>query len=212
MSGAEKSYRRLAPIYDVIYGTLLQPGRRRAMARLAPRPGDWILEIGVGTGFSLSEYPAGCHVVAIDLSEPMIKRARARIERQRIGHVSICRMDAGSLAFPDERFDAVYAPYVINVVPHPARAAREMLRVCREGGRIVLLNHFDRVETARSRTHRVIGRVASRIAAVNWRLDFHEFIRESRLVPQSIEAVNLGGVSSVVVCVKPCARPGRPVR
>src|SRR5262249_46825467 len=142
----ETVYQRLAPIYDLIYGAMLQPGRRRAMARLAPRAGESILEIGVGTGFGLMADPAGCRVVAIDLSAPMIERAAARVKRRTIAHLSLCRMDAARLAFPDAHFDAVYAPYVINVVSEPVQAAREMLRVCRPGGRLVLLNHFDRVD------------------------------------------------------------------
>src|SRR5262245_35828755 len=110
---------------------MLQPGRSRAMERLAPRAGESILEVGVGTGFGLMAYPSHCRVVAIDLTASMIARAQRRLRTHRIAHVSLCRMDAATLAFPDSRFDAVYAPYVINVVPDPVRMAREMLRVCR---------------------------------------------------------------------------------
>jgi len=195
-------YERLAPLYDVIYGALLEPGRRRAVARLAPRPGERILEVGVGTGFGLRRYPAGCRVVAIDLSEPMIARARARLVRQRLEHVALCRMDAARLAFCDGQFDAVYAPYLINVVPDPVRVAREMLRVCRTGGRLVLLNHFDRVDGDRDAVDRLVGHVAVRVSGVNWHLDFHDFLRATGLAPRSVEAVNIPRVSSVVLCHK----------
>jgi phosphatidylethanolamine/phosphatidyl-N-methylethanolamine N-methyltransferase len=67
----EAVYERLAPIYDLIYGITLAPGRRHAMGRLAPGPGELILEIGVGTGLSAVRYPLGCRVVAIDLSAHM---------------------------------------------------------------------------------------------------------------------------------------------
>ena len=138
----ESIYQRLAPLYDLIYGIALQHGRRHAMTRLAPARGESILEIGVGTGLSATAYPPDCRVVAIDLSGAMLHRARRRLGRQRLQHVSLCRMDATRLAFPDACFDAVYAPYVVNVVRDPVEAAREMRRVCRPGGRIVLLNHF----------------------------------------------------------------------
>jgi len=196
-------YQRLAPIYDLLYGVMLQPGRRRAMARLAPHPGESILEVGVGTGFGLMAYPTGCRVVAIDLSEPMIERAASRLKRHRIEHVSLCRMDAARLAFPDAHFDAVYAPYVINVVGDPVQAAREMLRVCRPGGRLVLLNHFDRVDGSDNAVKRIVGEFATRMTRVNWNLDFLTFISETGLAVESVEAVNLGNVSSVVLCEKP---------
>src|SRR5262249_17118758 len=167
----ESVYARLAPLYDLLYGATLQPGRRRAMARLAPEPGERILEVGVGTGVGLIAYPPGCRVVAIDLSAPMIERAAMRLGRNRIEHVTLGRMDAARLAFPDAMFDAVYAPYVINVVSDPVQTAREMLRVCRPGGRMVLLNHFDRVPGSPTALDRLVGTLATRVSRVNWHLD-----------------------------------------
>jgi phosphatidylethanolamine/phosphatidyl-N-methylethanolamine N-methyltransferase len=199
----EAVYERLAPVYDLVYGLVLQHGRRRGMARLAPDAGESILEIGVGTGLSAVEYPSGCRVVAIDLSAPMIARARARLARHEVRHVSLCRMDAEHLAFSDGRFDAVYAPYVMNVVPNPIRVAREMLRVCRSGGRIVLLNHFEQVHGASEGVNRIVGRLASQVSGCNWHLDLGGFLQEAGLTPLSIELVNVPRVSSVVVCNKP---------
>ena len=193
-------YQRIAPLYDIIYGALLQPGRDLAMTRLAPRAGQRILEIGVGTGFALRRYPSGCTVVAIDLSASMIARAHARLRRHRLEHVALCRMDAGALAFADQSFDAVYAPYVLNVVLDPIRVAREMLRVCRPGGRLVILNHFDHPDEPDSHLARMVGQIASTLTAVNWKFSFVDFVRESGLQPESIEAANVAGVSSVVVC------------
>ena len=201
MTQTVEVYQRLAPIYDLIYGVTLAPGRRHAMRRLAPRLGESILEIGVGTGLSAVEYPQGCRVVAIDLSAPMLARARARLARRRVQHVTLCRMDAARLAFPDARFDAIYAPYVMNVVPDPVNVAREILRVCRRAGRIVLLNHFDGVNGASHPVHRLLGHLVSRIG-VNWHVDLNSFLRDSGLNAQSVELVNVPRVSSVVVCYK----------
>ncbi len=107
------------------------------------------------------------------------------------------------MAFPDEQFDAVYAPYVVNVVPDPVPVGREMLRVCRPGGRLVLLNHFEGVEGVNAATGRIIGRLATAMTGVNWGLDLSAFVRDAGLTLQSIEPVNFGRVSSVVVCRKP---------
>ena len=75
----ETIYKRLAPVYDLIYGATLDPGRRLAMTRLAPGSGELILEVGVGTGLSAVEYPNRCRVAAIDLSPAMLHRARIRL-------------------------------------------------------------------------------------------------------------------------------------
>jgi phosphatidylethanolamine/phosphatidyl-N-methylethanolamine N-methyltransferase len=200
---ADLVYERLAPLYDVIYGAMLQPGRERAIARLDPQPGERILEVGVGTGFGLAAYAPECRVVAIDLSPPMIARAYVRLRRHRLAHITLCRMDAARLAFADGRFDAVYAPYLINVVPDPVCVAHEMLRVCRPGGRLVLLNHFDGIEGANVPLNRAVGRLATVVSGVNWQLDFGTFVRASGLRLRSVEAVNVPPVSSVVLCRKP---------
>jgi phosphatidylethanolamine/phosphatidyl-N-methylethanolamine N-methyltransferase len=197
----EAIYERLAPIYDLIYGVTLDHGRRHAMTRLAPSSGELILEIGVGTGLSAVNYPRSCRVVAIDLSAPMIERAQTRLARRGIQHVILCRMDAARLAFADARFDAVYAPYVMNIVPDPATVVREMLRVCRPSGRLVMLNHFDRAEGGR-KLDALIGHLASR-AGVNWHIDLPGLLRDAGLSALSVEGVNLPRVSSVVVCRKP---------
>ncbi len=198
-STVERIYQRLAPIYDLVYGITLEHGRRRAMARLAPAAGESILEIGVSTGLSAIRYPRGCRVVAVDLSAPMLERAQARLARRGVQHVTLCRMDGSQLAFAAATFDAIYCAYVMNVVPDPLQVAREMLRVCRPGGRLVLLNHFDRANGPSHPWHDLAGRVATRVG-VNWRIDLQAFLRDAGLRAESIEPVNIPRVSSVVVC------------
>jgi phosphatidylethanolamine/phosphatidyl-N-methylethanolamine N-methyltransferase len=197
----ETVYQRLAPIYDLIYGVTLAPGRRHAMARLAPGGGESILEIGVGTGLSALTYPSGCRVFGIDLSSHMLDRARARFARHGVQHVTLCRMDAARLAFFDGQFDAIYAPYLINVVPDPVKVAREMLRVCRPAGRIVLLNHFEQSSGTSHPIDRFLGGLASR-TGVNWHVELGAFLRDAGLIARSVERVNVPRVSSVVVCYK----------
>jgi phosphatidylethanolamine/phosphatidyl-N-methylethanolamine N-methyltransferase len=148
-----------------------------------------------------------CRADAIDLSPAMLARAQTRLAKRRVRHVALCRMDAARLAFRDDEFDAVYAPYLINVVPDPARVARELLRVCRPGGRLVFLNHF---------RHRpgvldwCLGRVATIVTGVNWDLDLGVFLRDTGLVAVSVERVNRPPVSSVVVCRKPSIAMSSP--
>src|SRR5919197_2905502 len=135
-------YENLAWVYDIVFGPALHPGRVDAIRRMAIGPGDRVLEVGVGTGINAALYPKHCSVTGIDLSSSMLEKARDRIARKGVRNVRVMEMDAANLKFADDSFDIVYAPYVISVVPDPVSVAQEMRRVCRPGGRIIILNHF----------------------------------------------------------------------
>lgn len=137
----EKVYAVLARVYDDCFDWALGPGRRHAVSRLRIRPGERVLEVGVGTGLSLPYYPSGCEITGVDISEPMLDRARERAEG--LGsNISLRLMDARELAFSDASFDHVLAPYVISVVPEPHRVMGEIRRVCKPGGTVIVVNHF----------------------------------------------------------------------
>jgi phosphatidylethanolamine/phosphatidyl-N-methylethanolamine N-methyltransferase len=201
VTAAEILYGPLTPIYDVVCGAALEPGRRRALAHLNPLPGETILEVGVGTGQGLDAYPDGCRVVAIDLSLSMMQRARKRLAHENAPRVSLLQMDAGRLAFPDDTFDAVYVPYTVNVVPDPVAVGRELVRVCRPGGRLLMLNHFEGIPETTNLTNAVVGRLAKAFS-VNWNLNVHEFLDALGLQPTVIESVNVPRLSSIVMCSK----------
>jgi phosphatidylethanolamine/phosphatidyl-N-methylethanolamine N-methyltransferase len=135
-------YAVLARVYDDGFDWALGPGRRLAVTRLPIRPGDRVLEVGVGTGLSLPHYPPDCHITGIDISEPMLEQARERAAAMGRDQVDFHLMDARELAFPDGSFDHVLAPYVISVVPEPRRVMAEITRVCRPRGSVVVVNHF----------------------------------------------------------------------
>src|SRR4030081_2102170 len=135
-------YENIAWAYDLIFGPALHPGRVNAIRRMGIKPGDRVLEVGVGTGINAALYPTDCSVTGIDLSSSMLEKARERVARKGVRNVRLLQMDAANLKFADDTFDIVYAPYVISVVPDPVAVTREMRRVCRPGGRIVILNHF----------------------------------------------------------------------
>jgi len=138
----ERVYGVLARVYDGFFDWALGPGRRFAVSQLMPRPGERVLEVGVGTGLSLPLYPVGCNVVGIDISEPMLDRARTRLEGLEHASVRLENMDARAIAYGDGHFDKVLAPYVISVVPDPAQVMAEITRVCRPGGTVIVVNHF----------------------------------------------------------------------
>lgn len=136
------AYRRYAGFYNALFGPVLQPGRKAVVEALKCKPGERVLEVGVGTGLALDLYPAGVHVTGIDVSREMLEKARARVAKRGLSHVeALLEMDAEAMTFPDASFDKVVAMYVVPVVPNPARLLAELHRVCRPTGEIYLVNH-----------------------------------------------------------------------
>ena len=193
-------YDRLASIYDVLFGPILHPGRLAALERMGIQPGDRILEVGVGTGINAPLYPATCRVTGIDLFLPMLEKARERVKRRGIEHVQLQQMDATHLGFADGAFDIVYAPYLVNVVPDPLRVAAEMRRVCRPGGKIVILNHFLATGPVMSRIDRLVAPLTVHIG-FKADLDMDAFLAQTGLKPVSIEKVSVGRMWTLVTCV-----------
>src|SRR5262249_1178131 len=107
------------------------------------RVGGRILEVGVGTGLSFGDYDASTEIVGIDFSEPMVARARQRLESGLYPHVkALMVMDAHDLTFEEASFDCVVAQFVITLVADPERVLSECARVVRPGGEIILVNHL----------------------------------------------------------------------
>jgi len=197
----ERVYEKLASSYDLFFGPTLHPGRLVARDRMGITPGSHILEVGVGTGINTSLYPSNCHVTGIDLSSSMLDKARERVAREGIRNVRLLEMDAAKTTFADDTFDIVYAPYLISVVPDPVMVAREMRRICKPGGKIIILNHFRSANAVLSRVERAISPFTVHIGFKS-DLDLPAFLAQAELRPESIEKVNVPKIWSLVTCVK----------
>ena len=137
-----RAYARWAPIYDVVFGAVFDSGRK-ASIESAEQVGGRILDVGIGTGISLMDFSRGNRIVGVDISEPMLRRARRRVIEADLDNVEcLAVMDAERLGFPDNFFDVVVAQYVITAVPNPDATLSEFARVTRPGGEIVLVNHI----------------------------------------------------------------------
>jgi phosphatidylethanolamine/phosphatidyl-N-methylethanolamine N-methyltransferase len=137
-AGVAAAYDRWAPIYDLVFGNVFASGRSQAIAA-AERAGARILEVGVGTGISLSQYSLQSELVGVDISDAMLDKARKRVREFGLSNVrEISRMDAEALNYPDGAFDVVVAQYVVTAVPNPERALDEFVRVVRAGGEIII--------------------------------------------------------------------------
>lgn len=197
----DRVYAKIAKVYDAVFGPTLHPGRIEAMRQMAVKPGELVLEVGVGTGINAPLYPRQAQVVGIDFSAAMLEKARERIEREGLTNVRLFQMDAAALQFADDTFDIVYAPYLVSVVPDPVQVAQEMRRVCKPGGRIVILNHFRSPNPVLSFFERLISPMTIHIG-FKADLDLPGFLAQAKLTPVSVRKVNFPRIWSLVICVK----------
>ena len=137
-----KIYAEFSHLYDMIFQRIFFPRIASVIKSLRLEPGARVLEVGVGTGLSLSAYPSHCDVVGIDLAQDMLDQAQDKIREQGWQHISLRQMDALNLSFPDDSFDYVMAFHVVSVVPDATRLLDEARRVLRPNGTLVVINHF----------------------------------------------------------------------
>src|SRR5687768_18249833 len=160
----QQAYDRLAKVYDFFFGAILQPGRVRAVRSINSRPGLRVLELGIGTGLTAPLYSRDWSVVGVDLSSAMLIQARKRINELGLEQsVHLFQADGARLPFDDESFDVVLVPYVMSVVPDPIGVGRELRRVCRQSGQIILLNHFLSQDSLGAKFERWISPLTTRI-------------------------------------------------
>jgi phosphatidylethanolamine/phosphatidyl-N-methylethanolamine N-methyltransferase len=190
------TYRIYAPLYDHTFGAILGPGRRALTEAVCALNPASILEVGIGTGLTLEEYPQTADIVGIDLSDEMLEKARERAAALPERRIHLAAMNAEAMDFPDGYFDCVAVPYVLSVTPHPERLVAEIRRVCKKGGTILILNHF-----SGSRFWWFLERAVSSLAAkIGFRSDFcyQEQILRYEWEVLSVKRVNLFGLSKLV--------------
>ena len=164
-----RAYARWAPIYDLVFGAVFERGRKASIAA-AERIGGRILEVGVGTGLSLPDYSWTNRITGVDLSAPMLLKAKARVAEHRLTNVDgLAVMDAQHLGFQDGVFDVVVAQYVITAVPDPEATLDEFVRVLKPGGEIILVNHLGAETGLRKSFEQWFAPVARRLG---WRPEF----------------------------------------
>jgi ArsR family transcriptional regulator len=114
--------------------------RARALTHMID-PDRTAADIGTGTGILASELARlGVRVIGVDNSSRMLDAARAKLEGAGITTVELRRGEAHSLPIEDEEVDAAFAHMVLHYLPSPAEALREMARIVRPGGVVVVVD------------------------------------------------------------------------
>ena len=196
----ERAYELLAPVYDFIFDWIFAPGRQAAISHLGLTPNETVLEVGIGTGLNLPLYPPSCRLTGIDLSGEMLDKAVERTHKLAMPGVVLKVMDATSMDFADDTFDKALATYTISAVPDPIRVLREMRRVVKPDGVIVILNHF---KSDRWLWGHIEDGVAPICTRLGWKsnLPMKPLLDEVGLTPELTVKVNMFNGWRLVKCV-----------
>ena len=198
----ERAYELYAPVYDFIFDWIFAPGRVAAVKHLDIQRGESVLEVGIGTGLNLPLYPPASRLTGIDLSEEMLDKAVERVQTLAMPNVTLKVMDATSMDFEDDEFDKAVATYTISAVPDPVAVLREMRRVVKPGGVLVILNHF---RSERRHTGFFEDMVAPVCTRLGWKsnLSMAPLLEQVGLVPELVAKVNMFNGWRLVKCVNP---------
>lgn len=136
----QKRYDRFSYFYDFLDGgiekKLFGAWRKKLIGNLRGE----ILEIGIGTGKNLEYYNKKEKVTGIDISSKMLEKAEQKRKSLK-GNYNLLVMDAQHLKFKDKSFDYVLCTFVLCSVPDPVKVLKEMKRVCKKKGNIIMIEH-----------------------------------------------------------------------
>jgi len=196
----QRAYELYAPVYDFIFDWIFAPGRAAAVKPLALQPNDRVLEVGIGTGLNLPLYPPAVRLTGIDLSQEMLDKAVERVQTLTMPNVTLKVMDATSMDFGENEFDKALATYTISAVPDPVAVLREMRRVVRPDGILVLLNHFRSERRAVGRFEDLVAPICTRLG---WKsnLPLTPLLKQVGLTAEVVVKVNMFNGWRLVKCV-----------
>lgn len=187
-------YTRIAPLYDRIFNRPLEEGNNLIAEllreRVLPERKLKVLEVGIGSGFTLEKLPTHVDYTGVDVNKAMLSLARTRAEHRNLTSVHLKVMDAMNLEFSDSQFDLVLAPSVLSAMDEPSRALREMERILRPGGEIVIIMNLRKRGSLRSSLVKALGPITRNF--LGYRVDLY---LEDLQVPGNLELIERNDIN-----------------
>jgi ubiquinone/menaquinone biosynthesis C-methylase UbiE len=195
-----RRYQRISRFYDAME-TLAEkryhPWRERFWSLVNDAN---ILEVGVGTGKNMPYYPESVHITGIDLTPGMLGRAVKKAQTSGIeSQVNLQLGDAQTLDFPDSSFDTALATFVFCSVPNPVLGLREMKRVVRPGGKVLLLEHMRSPNRILGVLMDLLNPMVVRMMGANINRRTVDNVRKSGLEIEKVEDLGGGGIFKMII-------------
>ena len=199
-------YQRLSAIYDPMEGMAearYRPWREQLWAlvkgpALSGAVGPRVLEVGVGTGKNMLYWPKGAQMTAIDLTPGMLEIARRRARELSLA-ADLRLGDAQALDFSTATFDAAVATFVFCSVPDPVLGLRELARVVRPGGQVLLLEHMRSANPLLGALMDFVNPLVVRVMGANINRRTVENVRAAGLRIENVENLGTGGIFKLIV-------------
>lgn len=135
-----KRYDRASRFYDLLESPMEMMSLKEWRIQLMKELDGDVLEVGVGTGKNIEYYPEGVNITAVDFSEKMLEKAKGKAKKYS-KKITLLQMDAQDMSFPDNTFDMIFTTCVYCSVPDPIKGLKEMRRVCKPNGKIIMIEH-----------------------------------------------------------------------
>ena len=184
----KKRYNRIAGVYDLMEMPMegMFAKWRKKMLKCASGK---TLEVGIGTGKNIPYYPANVDLTGIDFSEKMISKAKVKLTGSK--NIRLLVMDAQNMEFEDDSFDTVVTSCVFCSVPDPIQGLKEIRRVCKSGGEILMLEHVRSHKKVVGPLMDVFNFIPLNVIGANINRETYENLLEAGFQPEQIEVEDL---------------------